>query len=156
MLELVTEKPNKTMKTEPVSISIVLSDHVICEQGTRKNSLIGCFHNFNSPRFPFLTPPFFITSAITNLDTDLKEFSLCVRIEDPKDGAILTSVSGGIKLAEQLSWTKDFVFEFPIPIMPFVIPHAGVYKIDVRVNNEPAGHRFLLVIAITAPSAPPQ
>jgi len=46
------------MKTEPVAVSIVLSDLVICQQGTGKNSLIGCFNNYNFPVFQRPTPLF--------------------------------------------------------------------------------------------------
>jgi hypothetical protein len=66
------------MNTDPVAVSIVLSDSVICEHGTGKNSLIGCFNNFNVPQFPFPTPVFYITAAVTNLSPALKKFDIAV------------------------------------------------------------------------------
>jgi len=144
------------MKTEPVCILIVLSDWVVCEQGTRKNSLIGSFHNFNSPRFPFPTPPFFITVAITNLDPEVKEYNLCVRIEDPKDSSVLANVSGSIKFGEEAKFLKENVFEISFPVMPFIISKPGFYKILVLVNTEVAGQRLLTVNAVSVSAAPQQ
>jgi hypothetical protein len=138
--------------SDPVCVSIVLSDMVICEQGSRKNSLIGCFNNFNCIRFPFPSPPFFVTAALTNLDPKVTELNLCVRIEDPTLGHVLTSVAGTIKFGEPSNITKDSVFEVPFPIAPFIVQKAGPLKIVVLVNTEIAGTRHLMIHATTAPT----
>lgn len=144
------------MNTDPVAVSIVLSDSVICEQGTGKNSLIGCFNNFNLPQFPFPTPLFFITAAITNLDPSIKKFDVTARIEDPSNGMVLRSVGAHIELADPIVLTKETILEFPLAVMPFLIPKPGNFEVIVLVNNAQAGKRLLTVNPITAPSKPPQ
>jgi hypothetical protein len=144
------------MNSDPVAVSIVLSDSVICEQGTGKNSLIGCFNNFNFPQFPFPTPVFFITAAITNILPECKKFDVTARIEDPKNGMVLRSVGAHIELGEPILATKETVMEFPLPVMPFLIPQPGNYEIIVLINNVQAGKRLLSVLSLTAPIKPPQ
>ena len=144
------------MKTEPVAISIVLSDLVVCEQGTGKNSLIGCFHNYNFPRFPAMPPPFFITAALTNLDPEVREFDVTARIEDPSNGMVLASVGSHIQLREPFVMTKETVIEVPMPGAPFIVQKPGNYLVIVLVNNVAAGQRPLTVNPLTAPASPPQ
>jgi hypothetical protein len=144
------------MNNDPVAMSIVLSDSVICEHGTGKNSLIGCFHSYNFPRFPAMPPPFYITVALTNLDSGTKEFDVTARIEDPSNCMVLTNVGAHIQLREPIILTKETVIEVPMPCAPFIIPKAGKYEVKIFVNNAEAGHRPLAVIPITAPANPPQ
>jgi hypothetical protein len=125
---------------------------VICEQGTRKNSLIGCFNNFNSARFPFACPPFFITAALTNFDPKVTELNLCVRIEDPTIAHVLSSSGGTMKFGESSNLTKDAVLEIPFPIAPFLIQKPGSLKIVVLVNTEVAGTRYLMINTLTSPT----
>jgi len=143
------------MKTEPVAISIVLSDFVICEQGTGKNSLIGCFHNYNFHRFPAMPPPFFITATLTNLDPEIKAFDVTARIEDPSNCMVLTSVGAHVQIPEPIILTKEVVIEVPMPGAPFIIQKPGKYLVMIFVNNVQAGQRPLIVNPITAPANPP-
>jgi len=144
------------MKTDPVAVSIVLSDSVICEQGTGKNSLIGCFNNYNFIRFPSPPPPFFITASLTNLDPEIKEFDVTARIEDPSNGMVLTSVGAHLQLREPFVLTKETVIDVPMFGMPFLFQKPGNYLIIVLVNNSQAGKRPLTVNSVTAPATPPQ
>ena len=138
------------MKTEPVAISIILSDMVVCEQGTGKNSLIGCFNNYNFVRFPSPPPPFFVTTALTNLDPEFKEFDVTARIEDPTNGIVLSSFGAHIQLRDPFVLTKDSVIEVPMVGMPFLFQKPGNYHIIVLVNNSQAGKRNLTVSSVTA------
>jgi hypothetical protein len=144
------------MNVEPVAVSIVLSDLVICERGTGKNSLIGCFNNYNFPGFPAAPPRFFITVALTNLHPSVKEYDVTARIEDPLNGMVLTSVGAHIQLTEPTNLTKETVIEVPIPGMPFIFQKPGNYLIVVLVNNTEAGKRNLTVSSINALANPPE
>jgi hypothetical protein len=144
------------MNTDPVAVSIVLSDSVICEQGTQKNSLIGCFNNFNFPQFPFPTPMFFITAAVTNLSPTTKAFDVAARIEDPTNGMVLRSVGAHIELQEPINLTKEAILEFPMPVMPFLVPKPGNYEVIILINNIQAGKRLLSVYPVTGPAKPMQ
>ena len=142
--------------SDPVTVSIILSDLVICEQGTGKNSLIGVFNNFNVPQIPFPTPLFFITVALTNMPATPRTFNIAVRIEDPSTGHVLKSVGGEIKFRDSSNLSKEFVFEVSIPVTPFFIPKPGHYEVKVFVNNSDAGKRLLTVNSMTATESPPQ
>jgi len=140
------------MNSDLVCVSIVLSDMVICERGTNKNTLVGSFNNFNAPRFPFVTPPFFVTIQLTNFLPNTTEFNLTVRVEERASGAVLTSAAGQMKLGGPAELTKETVLEIPIPLGPFLVPKAGHYDVVVLVNNEQAGKRLLTFNALTAQS----
>jgi hypothetical protein len=129
---------------------------VICEHGTGKNSLIGCFNNYNFIRFPSAPPPFFITATLTNLDPEIKEFDVTARIEDPSNGMVLTSVGAHIQLREPFVITKETVIDVPMLGMPFLFQKPGNYMIIVLLNNNQVGKRPLTVFSVTAPTTPPQ
>jgi hypothetical protein len=141
---------------EPVAVSVMISDLVICEQGTGKNSLIGCFNNFNFPSFPFPTTPFYVTVALTNLLPSIKSYDVIVRIEDPKNGNVLRNAGTHLELSDPVVLTKEIVIEVPVPVMPFLIPQPGHYVILVLVNNEQAGKRLLTITSLTALATPPK
>ncbi len=143
------------MKTEPVATSIILSDLVVCEHGTGKNSLIGCFNNYNFIRFPAAPPPFLITASLTNLDPEIKEFDVTARIEDPSNGMVLTSVGAHIQLREPYILTKEAVIDVPMVGMPFLFQKPSNYLIIILVNNVQVGKRPFTVNSVTAPANPP-
>ena len=155
-LRVVNNAGYEFMMSDPVSVSIVLSDMVICERGTNKNTLIGCFHTLNAPGFPFPTPPFYITVVLTNLASTTKEFNVVVRIEDPASGYSLVSVGGNMKFAPEFNVTKEMAFELPFVVPPFIIQKPGNYEVKILVNNSDAGKRLLTVNPITAGSQPQQ
>jgi len=139
---------------EPVAVSIALSDLVICEQGTGKISLIGCFNNFNLPHFPFPTTPFYVTVSLTNLLPSIKAYDVIVRIEDQKNGNVLVSAGTHFELNDPIVVIKEFVWDVPVFVMPFLVPQPGHYLIKVLANNEQAGKRLLTVNSINAPAKP--
>lgn len=144
------------MECEPTLCrGIILSDMIIREGGTGKISLINCFTHFNAAKFPFLTPPFYVTAFITNLRGKLESLDVTVRIEDKGTGHVLTSVSGhlGIK-PESQPLEPHIVFEIPFPIRSFSIPKPGAYAVKVLVNNEEIGERPIDVKPITAGPKP--
>lgn len=137
------------MISDAVCVAIVLSDLVIREQGSAKMSLINCFNNFNFPSFPSQTPRFFVTAFLTNF-TGGCEVDLTVRIEEPKSGHVMTSISGKGKIEDGMQ--KDMVFEVPFPIMPFIFHEPGVFHVKLLVNNEHCGQRPVMVNATTTGS----
>ena len=133
---------------EPVLIdSIILSDSVIREQGTNKISLIGCFNQFNVKKFPFNTPPFYITTCITNLKGKITGvINVTAIIEQPQSGHVLASVPGRLQFAEgSPPIPNNMIFEIPFPVVPFRIPAAGIYSIKILFNKQELGHRPLTV-----------
>ncbi|MCP5517644.1 MAG: hypothetical protein H7A45_10370 [Verrucomicrobiales bacterium] len=128
--------------------AIILSDHVIREEGTGKLSFIGVFDNYTLPKFPFLTPPLVITPMLTNVDEKEGEMRLTVRIEDPETGHVLVSASTRVQFQHH---TRGTLFAIPVSTPPFAFPKPGNFKIVVLANNENVGARELIVQGITKP-----
>jgi hypothetical protein len=145
------------MSSDPVILGIILSDTVIREWGTGKLSLIGCFNLYNLPSCPFQVPPLFATVMITNFKGRFaKPKTVTVRVEDPNDSCVLANISGQVNAAPDHDFTGSEVIEMVFPIFPFVIPHAGVYAIDVLIDREKVGSRNIIVNTTTAQNLPPQ
>src|SRR4026209_956277 len=80
-----------------VSPRIILSDRVIREEGTGKISLIGCFDAFISQGFPYQSPPFFVSVALTNIRKFPKQLDIVVRIETPAGHVMASSQAQATK-----------------------------------------------------------
>ncbi len=152
---------------EPVCISIILSDLVIREQGTGKLSLIGTFTHFNAEEFPFAAPPFCITALVTNVPANAFPLQVEVRVEDPSvpeveadagppavdDSAdeadvpqrILIAAGGQVGLHPDAPHQPDDIVELPIQLAGCAFPHAGAFRVTVRVNDEEIGFRVIKV-----------
>ena len=144
---------------EPVLVSsIILSDLVIREQGTNKISLIGCFNQFNANKFPFNTPPFFITGSITNISGKVDGvINVTALIEDPNSGHVLSSTPGRLQFSkESPPIPNHMVFEIPFPVVPFTIPKAGIYSVKILFNTQELGKRSLTVNQVKARPKTPQ
>ena len=143
---------------EPVIVSsIILSDLVIREQGTNKISLIGCFNQFNANKFPFNTPPFFITSSITNLTGKIEGvINVTAIVENPHSGHVLSSTPGRLQFSKDSPpIPNNMIFEIPFPVVPFSIPKAGIYSVKILFNKQELGSRSLTVNQLKArPKAP--
>src|ERR1039457_5395013 len=128
------------MSSDPVILSVMLSDSVIREAGTNKLSLMGCFNAYNVPGFPFQVPQFFITIALTNFKGKLtKPKNITARIEDTTNSLVLANLSGQINAPPDYDFTGAEVMEMPFPILPFLIFHGGRYLVDVLVDGEKIG-----------------
>jgi hypothetical protein len=69
---------------------------------------------------------------------------------------VLRSVGAHIELAEPINVTKETVLEFPMPVMPFLVPKPGNYEVIILINNVQAGKRLLSVFPVTGPAKPLQ
>lgn len=142
------------MESDPICSSIVASDAVIREEGTGKLTLVGCFQNFAAQKFPFKGPPFFITPFITNLEGRFAELHIACRIEDPESAHVIASTGGKLTLRDEAPpLVRAVELEIPLPFQGVVFPTAGQYKVVVLLNKDEIGHRFLIVQALTLPSA---
>lgn len=135
------------MELEPTLISnITFSDGVIREMGTNKLTLIGTFHQFTVPRFPFQTPPFFVTVCLANLRGKLDGFKMAIRIEDKSSGLVVGSNGGDIGTIAELKPTE--VVQIPLQ-MAVIFPSAGLYSVVVLAQSDVVGSRDLVVNSVT-------
>ena len=143
------------MELEPVlAPNIILSDGAIRELGTNKISLIGTFHNFNCPHFPFQTSPFFVTVSLTNLRGKLEGFKIAIRIEHKASSLVAASSAIEIGSAAEVKPTE--IFQIPIPIA-CNFASAGLYSVVLLVEGDVLASRDLTVTAVTAtPTQPKQ
>ena len=129
---------------EPVLCSgIILSDGVIREHGTGKLSLIGCFTTYNFQMFPIVAPPFVVTILLTNLEGQLENFPITVRIEAATSGHVLASSMAQLNTTQPIPRTD--IVEVPIAIPPINYPEPGIYKVKALAQNEELGQRDLTV-----------
>ena len=140
------------MVQEPVVCpAILLSDLVVREKGTEKLSLVNSFGHLRLPKFPFPTPPFYITVWLTHLRGRVPTLDIASRVEDPKSGHVLASASGQIQFPpEAPPFDEQTVLDLPIPMPPFLVPHPAVYTLVILVNNEKVGERALPILPVTA------
>lgn len=128
--------------------AILLSDLVIREKVTEKLSLVNSFGQLRLPKFPFPTPPFFITVWLTHLRGRLPRLDIATRIEEPKSGHVLASASGQIQFPpEAPPFDEQTVLDLPIPMPPFLVSQPAVYSIVILVNNEKVGQRPLPIFS---------
>ncbi|QSR85795.1 hypothetical protein MacB4_05035 [Methylacidimicrobium sp. B4] len=142
------------MVQEPVLCpAIVLSDLVVREKGTEKLSLVNSFGQLRLPKFPFPTPPFFITVWLTHLRGRVSRLDIATRVEEPKSGHVLASASGQIQFPEEAPpFDEQAVLDLPIPMPPFLVPQPAFYSIVILVNGEKVGERSLPILS-SAPEA---
>src|ERR1035437_7465817 len=139
------------MNFEPaLATGMVFSDSVIREQGTGKNTLIGCFQQYNLPQFPFQVPPFFITAFLTNLTSEVTSLDVPARIENPQNGVVLAS--SAVKVAFQKPTDRNEITEICLPVFNLAFHAAGLYKAVILVNNEKVGERNIFVKDVRAPA----
>jgi hypothetical protein len=131
------------MEIEPtIPPSVIFSDGVIREERTGKLTLVGTFHHFNPPTFPFQPPPFYITVSLSNFRGKLDRFKIAIRIEDKSSGYVVFSAAGEITTSNVLSPTDTV--QIPFQIMA-VFPRAGLYAVVVSEGSEAIGSRDLIV-----------
>jgi hypothetical protein len=137
------------MDFEPtLTQAIVFSDSVIREHGSNKLSLIGTFHQFNVPRFPFQAPPFFITVFLTNIRGKLEQYKISVRIEEKASGYVVASAAAELNSPNEVKSTETIQIPFGIFMSQF--PSAGLYNVVALAQNESIGSRDLVVNSISA------
>ncbi len=145
------------MVQEPVLCpAILLSDLVVREKVTEKLSLVNSFGQLRLPKFPFPTPPFFITVWLTHLRGRVPRLDIATRIEEPKSGHVLASASGQIQFPPEAPlFDEQTVLDLPIPMPPFLVPQPAVYSIVILVNNEKVGERSLPILSSSPEAAAP-
>jgi hypothetical protein len=144
-------------ESEPIALPfVVFSDLILREEGTGKVSLIGTFEFFNAPSFPFQSPNFFATIAITNVHLSRSqgqpspEINVNLRIEDPKSGHIFGNATSTVGVLEGKALHREDVITVPLPIPPMTFQAPGSFRVVVSVDNERVGERLLRILPTTA------
>lgn len=138
------------MSSDPTTTAIILSDMVIREGGTGKLSLINCFSFFNAPRFPFMTPFFYVTAFLTNMEGKFEEINVTLRIECPKTAAVFASATARINPPpEAPPLVRDVIIPIPFRIR-VNLPIAGKYIANVILNTSTIGTASFVVLETTA------
>lgn len=134
--------------------AIFFSEQVIREAGTGKLSIIGSFQSFNGSEFPFVAPPFIVTTAFTNLSGKLDRLKVSVELVDDKDVALISPVTG--EFGSDREVTPDDVFDLSFFVPSCSFEKEGVYQVFFRVGDELLGRRNLPARLIAANPAKEQ
>ena len=135
---------------------VILADYVVRDAATGKLSIVGCFHQFNFPRFPIKMGRFFVIASITNLRGNIEKLTITCRIEMAGSGHVVGSSMCEMQFnANNPPLNGDMIFDLPFPFGGLVFMGAGQHDIVVLLNNEVIGKRRVIVNQITAPASPP-
>ena len=147
--------------SEPTPLPfIIFSDLVVREHGTGKVSLIGTFEFFNAPSFPFQSPQFFVTVAVTNVQLSRdaleghKEININIRVEDPKSGHVFGNATAKVALVEGKTVDREAVITIPVPFPPMTFGEPGPVNVIVSVDNEKIADRRLRILPASAATIP--
>jgi hypothetical protein len=136
---------------------ITLADYVIRDAGSGKLSLIGCFGQFNFPKFPLKMGRFFVVSGITNLHGSIEKMVATCRIEMAGSGHVVGSSTCEIRFGSKNPPLQPrVIFDLAFPFEGCLFVGAGPHDVVVLVNNEVIGTRTIMVSQVTAPAAPPE
>src|SRR5271155_979664 len=127
------------MDSEPaLTPAIIFSDSAVRDQATGKLTLAGIFQYFQSPKIPFMSPPFFVTVFVTNIGGEIESLPVTMNIED-SSGQIISTATGHVSGASQV--VRNSVPEIAFPLPPTNFKVAGQYKAVVLVDGERLGYR---------------
>lgn len=104
----------KTDEDIAIVQGIMLCDHIVREEGTRKLSLIGTFSNFTFENFPAISPKFYIVPYLTNLMGEEGKFDLTLRIEEYNSRHCVFSTQSQIGF--RIESPRDAVIDLPVPV----------------------------------------
>ena len=135
---------------DPVATLIVLCDHIITEQGSGKNSLIGVFQQLASAQFPFVYPRIFVHIAVSSFVPSGKQEHLAINIKSQQSGGVIGSVPVPLNfnIPKDKIPTKGIKLNFNLPLQNLVFPDAGIYVCEVLLNGESIGETYLEIVRV--------
>jgi hypothetical protein len=129
------------MTQTPIPVGLILCDHVLVEQGTKKISIIGSFRRVDVEQFPAKLPPFFLYAELTDgLGSGIME-SVLSRLETDEQ---VFSYRTPIRFSDQLS-----VLRTRLRISNCTIPSSGAYQFMLLVDGMFVAQRQLQVFLRT-------
>lgn len=141
------------MESEPTCpSSIILADKVIREEGTGKLSIIGTFHNFIADQFPVAVPPFFVVAEIQNIEGQIENLAISVRIESVKSGHVVASAT--VNISAEKSFNRSDIIQVPFGIPACQFPAQELYQIIAMVEGDVIGKRPLAIYSRSTSSNP--
>jgi hypothetical protein len=134
---------------------ITLADYVIRDANTGKLSLIGCFAQFNFPKFPIDIGGFFVVAGITNLHGPLERVMATCRIEVTGSGYVVGNSTCEIRFGpKNPPLQPQLIIDLAFPFAGCRFVGTGPHDVVVLLNNEIIGKRTISVGQVTAPASP--
>jgi hypothetical protein len=123
------KKSAKGKKPPPKCKAILICDQVIVDALSRKHSVIGVFETFFAPGFPGLTPSFF---AFVQMVDGIGTYQLTIEVHDLDENSVIARMGVfPIEFPERVNKAN-----FVCNILPFPLPHAGVYDLVVLADGQ--------------------
>ena len=126
---------------EAICYSLLFADKVFTEDNGKKG-IIGVFGAFNFPKFPAITPPWFIYAGLANI-SGKHEFSINL-VRDEAQQVVLP-ISGEIEIPEN---SKEV--EIVIPISNLTFQKAGIHILTLNIDGVQLMSRILRVSQLEA------
>jgi len=121
--------------TEPAFIALLLADKAITENNGKKG-LIGIFSKFLFPKFPIVSPPWFIYASVSNLKGHHDISFNLVRSESQE---VVLSIGGEIDAKD-----PNAVIEIVLPVINVSFPKAGNYTLQFNIDGRQIGARNIV------------
>src|SRR5260370_20272366 len=125
------------MVPTPIGLGLALCDRVMIEEGTRQLSLIGTFHRFHEPAFPFVPPPFYVYATLTGTEGDAT-VELTVTSLETEDAVY--SFGRPVRFPDRFSEVR---VRLRLTSIEFL--EAGTYLFTLLVDGESIAHRRVRV-----------
>lgn len=125
---------------ETVVNALLLSDKVITEDNGKKG-VIGIFSKFRFPKFPIVSPPWFIYASVTNLR---EHHDMSFNLVQTDSQTVVLSVGGEIE-----SKDPNAVIEIVLPVINVRFPKEGSYILQFNIDGRQVGSRNIQVELIT-------
>jgi hypothetical protein len=127
------------MADKPHLRAIVLCDLIIRDAATSKHSLINVFEGFWASHFPIVHPNVGVFSALTDVVAGEHEFQLDFRLDEPDSMDVIGMAKGRLKVA------KREPISVGLNLQPVVLPRAGNYCFEVRLDSDLIGRHSVKV-----------
>jgi hypothetical protein len=141
-------EPTPRLRPQPRLQALVLAERVYTDKDTGQRVIAGTFNHIQTPGFPARID----RQAVVYVSlTDVRKPGtwLALRFVDTHDLSILMEARFGPLLATDPLET----LEFAVPIPGFMLPHAGIYDLELHVvDGERLGSLRLKVHAQAAPT----
>jgi len=126
--------------SEPVIIALLLADKVITENNGKKG-LIGVFSKFLFPKFPIVSPPWFIYASVTNLRG---HHDMSFNLVQTDSQAVIFSIGGSIDAKD-----PNAVIEIVFPVINVRFPREGNYILQFNIDGRQVSSRNIQVELIS-------
>jgi hypothetical protein len=134
-------------REKPLCVALVICNEVIEDKRSGNKTLVGLFNNIMTPQLPATHPRMFLFASLTS-GTGAWTFSF--RITAPSGKEVL-------RMQDSARFDDPLVgHDLVVELRNLPVEEAGVYFVDLFLNEMPiANRRFTVTVQMSNPGPPP-